>query len=97
MAAIHGTARESTGTDDVTSKRTMREFDETCLVRVKMMTPSDIRGLRLREHVSQAVFARYLNVPASLVSHWERGVRRPNGASLKLLNLVAKDGLSAIA
>ena len=46
---------------------------------------------------SQAVFARYLNVTTGLVSQWERGEKRPQGASLKLLALVAKSGLGAVA
>ena len=33
----------------------------------------------------------------SLVSQWERGEKRPRGASLKLLTLVAKNGLGAVA
>ena len=79
------------------SKRTMRKFDEMCLTPVKDMTPEDIRALRLREHASQAVFARYLNVTTGLVSQWERGEKRPRGASLKLLTLVEKNGLEAVA
>ena len=79
------------------SKRTMRKFDEMCLTPVKDMTPEDIRALRLREHASQAVFARYLNVTTGLVSQWERGEKRPRGASLKLLALVEKNGLGAVA
>lgn len=81
----------------VMSKRTMRVFDEMCLTPVEEMAPHDIRALRLRENASQAVFARYLNVTASLVSQWERGERRPRGASLKLLTLVEKHGLAAVA
>ena len=61
------------------SKRTMRAFDEMCLTPVEEMTPEDIRELRLREHASQAVFARYLNVTTGLVSQWERGEKRPRG------------------
>ena len=79
------------------SKRTMRKFDEMCLTPVEDMTPEDIRALRLREHASQAVFARYLNVTTGLVSQWERGEKRPRGASLKLLTLVEKNGLAAVA
>ena len=79
------------------SKRTMRKFDEMCLTPVEDMTPEDIRALRLREHASQAVFARYLNVTTGLVSQWERGEKRPRGASLKLLTLVARNGLAAVA
>ena len=61
----------------------MRKFDEMCLTPVREMAPEDIRALRLREHASQAVFARYLNVTTGLVSQWERGEKRPRGASLK--------------
>ena len=79
------------------SKRTMRKFDEMCLTPVEDMAPEDIRALRLREHASQAVFARYLDVTTGLVSQWERGGKRPRSASLKLLTLVAKNGLGAVA
>jgi len=78
-------------------KKTMREFDESCLTPIAEMTPEAIQRLRQREHASQAVFARYLNVPVSLVSQWERGEKHPNGPSLKLLSLVKKKGLQAVA
>ena len=64
---------------------------------VRPLKPTEIRALRLREGASQAVFARYLNVTTGLVSQWERGEKRPQGASLKLLSLVAKNGLQAVA
>ena len=79
------------------SKQTMRAFDEMCLTPIEDMAPEDIRALRLRENASQAVFARYLNVTTGLVSQWERGQKRPRGTSLKLLTLVAKNGLGAVA
>lgn len=78
-------------------KQTMREFDEGCLTPVKPLTPRQIKAIREREHVSQTVFATYLNVTSSLVSKWERGEKRPSGASLKLLSLVEKRGLAAVA
>ena len=69
-----------------------------CLTPAEEMTPEEIRELRLREHASQAVFARYLNVTTGLVSPWGRAAeKRPRGASLKLLTLVAKNGLDAVA
>jgi len=79
------------------TKRTLREFDALCLTRVQPLPPRKIRQLRLREGASQAVFARYLNVSTGLISQWERGEKRPQGASLKLLNLVASKGLHAVA
>jgi putative transcriptional regulator len=96
LAAVHETAL---GLADagVLNKRTMKTFDEMCLTPVEELTPEEIRNIRLREKASQAVFARYLNVTTGLVSQWERGDKRPRGASLKLLTLVAKKGLKAVA
>jgi putative transcriptional regulator len=95
MASIHET--EGLHAAGVMDKRTMREFDELCLTPVRLLKPKEIRALRLREGASQAVFARYLNVITGLVSQWERGEKRPQGASLKLLSLVAKNGLQTVA
>lgn len=96
LAAVHETAL---GLRDagVMTKRTMKTFDDMCLTPVEEMTADEIRDLRLREKASQAVFARHLNVTTGLVSQWERGEKRPGGASLKLLTLVAKNGLGAVA
>ncbi len=78
-------------------KETMKTFDELALTPVKPLKPRQIKKLREREMKSQTVFARYLNVTPSLVSQWERGEKQPSGPSLKLLNLVAKNGLRSIA
>ena len=96
LAAVHETAL---GLHEVSvlNKETMKTFDELCLTPVEELTPEQIRQIRLREQVSQSVFARYLNVPSGLVSQWERGERHPHGASLKLLTLVARKGLQAVA
>ena len=96
LAAAHETA-QGLADAGVMAKRTMKAFDEMCLTPVEEMTPEKIQALRLRENASQAVFARHLNVTAGLVSQWERGEKRPRGASLKLLTLVAKNGLNAVA
>jgi len=96
MASIHETA-EGLHAAGVMDKRTMHEFDDACLTPVRPLKPREIRALRLREGASQAVFARYLNVTTGLISQWERGEKHPQGASLKLLTLVAKSGLGAVA
>ncbi len=96
MASIHETA-EGLHAAGVMDKRTMRRFDKMCLTAIGPLKPQQIRELRLREGASQAVFARYLNVTIGLVSQWERGKKHPRGASLKLLSLVAKNGLQAVA
>ena len=96
LASIHETmeALHEIGAID---KRTMRGFDETCLTPIQDLAPDEIKEIREREHVSQTVFANYLNVTASLISKWERGEKKPSGASLKLLSLVKRKGLDAVA
>ena len=79
------------------AKRTMRVLGEMCPTPVQDMPPETTKALRLRENAGQAVFARHLNVTTSLVSQWERGEKRSRGTSLKLLTLVAKSGLGAVA
>ena len=96
MASIHETA-EGLHAAGVMDKQTMRRFDEACLTPVRPLKPAEIRALREREGASQAVFARYLNVTTGLVSQWERGEKHPQGASLKLLSLVARHGLGTVA
>jgi putative transcriptional regulator len=96
LASIHETmeALHEVGAID---KQTMREFDETCLTPVEPLSPEAIRALREREHLSQLVFARYLNVSKNLVSDWERGVKRPGGPALRILTVIEKKGIQAIA
>lgn len=71
--------------------------DKACLTPVQALSAEEIRAIREHEHASQAVFAHHLNVSKNTVSQWERGEKRPDGASLKLLCLVRKKGLAAIA
>jgi putative transcriptional regulator len=67
LAAIHETM-EGLHDAGVVNKQTMREFDEACLTPVRTLSPEEIKSLRMREHISQPVFARYLNVSKNLVS-----------------------------
>jgi putative transcriptional regulator len=96
MASIHETA-EGLRAAGVMDKQTMRKFDDACLTPVRVLTAAEIRALRECEGASQAVFARYLKVTTGLVSQWERGEKHPQGASLKLLSLVARHGLGTVA
>ncbi len=96
LRAIHETASDLHDIG-IMDKRTLRKFDGLCLTPVRPMSPKEIREIRERERVSQAVFALHLNVSSGLISKWERGEKHPSGASLKLLTLIRKRGLEAIA
>jgi putative transcriptional regulator len=70
-------------------KATMREFDESCLKALPTIAPKQIKRIRERAHVSQPVFARYLNTSESTV--------QKSGMALKLLAVVEKHGLKVLA
>ena len=94
--AIHIAAQvlHRAGTID---KATMLDFDESCLVLPVAIAPEKIKRIRMGAHVSQPVFARFLNTSESTVQKWEAGTTRPSGMALKLLAVVEKHGLKVLA
>ncbi len=56
----------------------------------KPLSPRQIRAIRQSFQVSQAVFARLINVSPNAVESWEQGVRHPREATLKLLSIAHK-------
>ncbi len=49
------------------------------------------------QHVSQPVFARTLDVSKNLVSDWERGAKKPGEPAIRLLSIIQRKGLKAVA
>ena len=96
LDAVHRTAKGLHKAGAMTTT-TMREFDALCLPPVKEYTPRQIKRIRIETKASQAVFAEYLNTSPSTVQKWEQGQKKPNGPSLKLLNLVERHGLEVLA
>ncbi len=96
LDVIHSSAKDlhDAGVMDLT---TLREFDALCLSPVQEYTALQIKNIRTQVKVSQGVFAAYLNTSKSTIQKWEQGAKKPNGPSLKLLNLVAKKGLDVLA
>jgi putative transcriptional regulator len=94
--AIHSSA-EALYRTGVINKATMRNFDTSCLSVPPTIAPQEIQQLREANHVSQPVFARYLNTSESTVEKWETGAKRPSGMALKLLTIVQKHGLDVLA
>ncbi|WP_375414130.1 helix-turn-helix domain-containing protein [uncultured Bradyrhizobium sp.] len=60
------------------------------------ITAAQIRAMRDRAKLSQAVFASYLNLTVGYVSQLERGTKQPTGAALALLNVIKRKGIEAI-
>ena len=77
-------------------KITMRVLGAQGAPRPTVLTPEEIRKVRKRANMSQAVFARLLNVTTGYVSQLERGAKRPTGPTLALLHVIKRKGIEAI-
>lgn len=91
-SAAHGMLRAG-----VIRKATMHDFDSSCLAPVKLFKARQIKQIREKNHVSQTVFAIYLNTSESTVEKWETGAKQPSGMALKLLSVVEKHGIDVLA
>jgi putative transcriptional regulator len=78
-------------------KTTLREYAALSLDTIPDFNGKDIRRIREHAHVSQPVFARYLNISESTIQKWETGQKKPSGMALRLLRVVEKHGLEVLA
>ena len=75
-----------------------RDFRQIEALRSEVPTyaPDKIKALRASTKFSQTAFASLLNVSLSTVQKWEAGVKKPDGASRKLLHLLETKGVSCL-
>ena len=83
-------------------------IDEAALERIRLrhlgsdraeiapVTRDEVIAMREKAQMSQAVFARYLNLTVRDISQLERGEKHPAGAALALLDLIRRKGIEAI-
>ena len=83
---------DAAGHDKITLRHLGRNLD----MAARPITGDEIRSLRERAHLSQAVFASCLNLTVGYVSQLERGVKRPSGPALVLLDVIRRKGIEAI-
>ena len=95
LDVMHETAKGLTDAG-VMNVQALREFDALCLPEIEHYDAAQIKAIRENAHVSQSLFAAYLNTSPSTVKSWEQGEKSPKGTSLKLLNLVAHKGLEIL-
>jgi putative transcriptional regulator len=76
---------------------TQVEFETFKLLPIKQYSAAQIKRIRKNNKVSQAVFAAYLNTSPSTVLQWEQNQKHSKDTALKLLSLVDKQGLKALA
>ena len=77
-------------------KITMRHATAPALATAAQFSGPEIKAIREQAKLSQAVFARYLNLTVGYVSKLERGATRPTGPALVLLDVIRRKGIEAI-
>ncbi len=75
---------------------TLRHLSTTPVPAAKPISGPEIRGLREQANLSQAAFARYLNLTPGYVSQLERGTKQPKGPALALLNVMKRKGVDVV-
>jgi putative transcriptional regulator len=78
------------------SKIIMRHLGKDLTAQIESVTAGEIRALRERARMSQAVFARQLGVTTGYISKLECGAKHPTGPALVLLNVIRRKGIEAI-
>ncbi len=95
LETIHDTARDLPDLGFI-DKRAMNRYDVLCIEPVPAYSPEQIRTLRDRFRISQAVLASVLNTSLSTIQKWEIGEKHPGGPSLKLLNILDRKGIEVL-
>ena len=80
---------------EITLKTTILELPD----RPPQVGADELTKLRLTSGMSQAVFARVLNVSTKTVQSWEQGQRKPSQAALRLIQVFRQNpsGLLEVA
>lgn len=55
------------------------------------MTPAEVKAVREKLRLSQAVFAQYLHTGVTTLQNWEQGLARPNKQAILLIKMVDRN------
>jgi putative transcriptional regulator len=72
---------------EITLKTTTLEMPD----RPPEVDAKELTKLRLKSGMSQAIFARMLNVSTKTIQSWEQGQRKPSQAALRLIQVFRHD------
>ena len=95
-AALLDMAQDGLLSRQLSDKITMRILGDKAPAPLAPLAPAEIRRLREKAGMSQAVFARYLNLTTGYLSQLERGAKRASGPALALLHVIKRKGIEAI-
>jgi putative transcriptional regulator len=75
---------------------TIRHLGPQASPTAKPISARKIRSMREQANLSQAAFARYLNLTPGYISQLERGIKQPKGPALALLNVIRRKGVEVV-
>lgn len=96
LETAEGMHRTGIMDDAAYRKITVRLLGTQAPPTAKPISAKEIRSLRERANMSQAAFARSLNLSVGYISQLERGAKQPKGPALALLNVIRRKGFEAI-
>ncbi len=82
--------------EDDYRKITLRDVALNKIGRAGPPSPREIVAIREAARMSQAVFARLLDVSTGTLSKWERGELKPRGPAGRLLQIIKAKGVAAV-
>ena len=82
--------------DDEYRTITVRHLGAQPLPTARPISSREIRKIREKSNLSQAAFARTLNLSVGYISQLERGTKQPKGPALVLFNVIKRKGFEAI-
>jgi len=80
----------------IDSRIQMREF-RARLGTIVSMSGQQIKELRERHQLTQAMLAELMNLSTVTISKWERDEKNPNGTALMVLNALNEKGMQIFA
>lgn len=81
--------------EKIDSRVRLRELRASLPI-LNSLSGADINRLRQRYNLSQAMLAAYVGMSVGTIVKWERDEKKPNGAALRLLNLIDRKGLDIL-
>jgi putative transcriptional regulator len=96
LETAHDLHRHGLLNDGEYNKITVRHLGAQPLPTAQPISSKQIRKIREKANLSQAAFARYLNLTTGYISQLERGAKQPKGPALALLNVIRRKGFEAI-
>ena len=77
-------------------KTTLKMLGPDALPGAANMTGREIMSIREQAQMSQAVFARLIDVSTSTLSKWERDEQHPSGPARRLLQIIRAKGVNVV-